>query len=643
MKMQENLLFNYASIVATTLATATALVIIINKLRKRWPVEANCWFCNVNTKIWRSEIDWWQCPSCQQFNGFSEDGDYNYDIPEQRHRSLNDLSIYSASCRPEKPYNHNAETLCRNCNRNEELKLYQMRLLDPLRLSKKEMKSCRKSLEKQYPLCRRCNSLVKSVLRKQSVWLTQYKMLLFKQRPISLIVNNSEKLEKLCRIILIVLSSIIIGFPTSQVLPMVGALLQFFTATRKFNFRSSHHLLLVLIWLGVCTLMPFCGEQLVRLKLRSHWFTLEYITGHQVITFLSTILGFVNATSTSPPSSGPNLSFKKMDTSSSDLNSSRNSSRDELDTYLDEETELQERKSPVNITHLLTSPSPLENPAPIKPVLAPNFKVCNSQLGFARLDSRPEAFNTPLWKDYGSHHKKTSLNDSLRTLSSLSLNERDDKISSRNSKVFETRTYGTTSPDLFKKNSQTLKKFVLSPPKLKSVTQNSWVAGGYWQLGMDRPTLSRSSSQSSGFGSTGSNFPPSREPSVVNDVDRYSVMSDTTLCCNYPNNISPINSFCQYTSSPYRVMGQEIPICISPSPSLMSSTSCGQISQRTLCHSHHVNDQCIKPSPVMMQQSEPPICINHPTTVLTNPSWLPVLVCGSLVFNVIVFCTILLR
>ncbi|XP_063975792.1 uncharacterized protein LOC135161802 [Diachasmimorpha longicaudata] len=641
MEVSEHLLLSCAPIIGTVLATTTAVMIIINKLRLRWPVKVNCWFCNSDTKIWRSETDWWQCPSCDQFNGFTNDGDYNYDIPEQRRRSLNDMSVYSASCRAEKSQMKNEGTLCRNCNRNEEFKLCQMRLLDPLSLSQKEIKKCRQSLEKQYPLCRRCNSLVKSVLQRQSVWLTQYKMLIFKQRPISLIIKNSEKLEKLCRIILIILSSLIIGYPMVQSLAIVGAVLQLFSITRYFNSRNSHNLFLVVIWLGVCWLMPYWGECLVKFKWRSQWLPLEYITGYQVITIASILLGFINATSRTSPN-GLNLSFKKIETSSSNNNLSSNSSIDEFDNYLDRnDMGIQEKKSPVDITHLLTSPSHLESPAPIKPVLTSNFKICNSQLGLASFDSQSDNLEL-LEKRSESYNDKVCLNDSVRTLSNLSLNGREEKISISGSKVFETRTYGTTSPDLFKRNFQTSKKFILSPPKLKSATQNSWVAGGYWQMGIDRPTLSRSSSQSSGFGSTGSNFASSREASVVNDGDRYSVMSDTTLCCNYINNGSPVNSFCQYTSSPYRLMGPEIPICISPSPSLLSNGSCGQVSQRTLCHSHH--DQLIKNSPGVMQQiPEKPVCFNHPTTVFTSPVWLPALVCGSLVFNVIIFCTILLR
>ena len=40
--------------------------------RARWPVKVNCWFCNENTKVWRQHLNWWLCPWCEQYNGFSK-------------------------------------------------------------------------------------------------------------------------------------------------------------------------------------------------------------------------------------------------------------------------------------------------------------------------------------------------------------------------------------------------------------------------------------------------------------------------------------------------------------------------------------------------------------------------------------------
>lgn len=47
-------------------------IIFCSYIRLRWPVKVNCWFCNKNTKIWRQQLNWWMCPYCEQYNGFSK-------------------------------------------------------------------------------------------------------------------------------------------------------------------------------------------------------------------------------------------------------------------------------------------------------------------------------------------------------------------------------------------------------------------------------------------------------------------------------------------------------------------------------------------------------------------------------------------
>lgn len=83
-------------------------------------------------------------------------------------------------------------------------------------------------------------------------------------------------------------------------------------------------------------------------------------------------------------------------------------------------------------------------------------------------------------------------------------------------------------------------KPVLTPPKLKTVTQSPWIAGGFWHNSFDCESpvpensagFSRSSSQSSGFVSQANervNFyslSPSPVNSVYGDADRNSVLSE---------------------------------------------------------------------------------------------------------------------
>ena len=210
--------------------------------------------------------------------------------------------------------------------------------------------------------------------------------------------------------------------------------------------------------------------------------------------------------------------------------------------------------------------------------------------------------------------------------------------------MFETKVYNSSTSTLFSKYNKTNKKSILAPPKLKSATQASWVAGGYWQAGMEPPTLSRSSSQSSGFGSAGSNLGPSREPSVYNDFDQCSVVSDTTQCCcsSRKNSQISFNSDCHLNSlfaRPASPINNQVSNLIH-SPSSINNTL-------PLVHlqinSSPLPDQYLKSSPTLIKHfQQVPVYTGH-TTVITSPIWLPALLCGSLIFNTIVLCTILMH
>lgn len=95
-----------------------------------------------------------------------------------------------------------------------------------------------------------------------------------------------------------------------------------------------------------------------------------------------------------------------------------------------------------------------------------------------------------------------------------------------------------------------IKRPVLTPPKLKNVTQNPWTAGGFWKndisafpISTDINSFSRSSSQSSGFVSTNevvnnqyNSAPASHDHSFNGDAERLSVLSEPAY------HFKPINS-----------------------------------------------------------------------------------------------------
>ncbi|XP_065072781.1 uncharacterized protein LOC135697123 [Ochlerotatus camptorhynchus] len=159
-------------ILATTVVPAMALLFVgaigfanlFLNVRKRFPIRVNCWFCNTNTRVPYESSNSWCCQSCTQYNGFTQDGDYNREIPAQYQCRLNprsnitddDKISYAA------PYNG----LCFGCNRNQELKIHQLASFVPEVEENydEEVNEYRRQLEQVYKLCSRCERVVKRTL-----------------------------------------------------------------------------------------------------------------------------------------------------------------------------------------------------------------------------------------------------------------------------------------------------------------------------------------------------------------------------------------------------------------------------------------------------------------------------------------------
>lgn len=85
--------------------------------RKRFPITVNCWFCNFNTKVPYNNQNSFSCPACKQYNGFTTDGEYNRDIPEQHYSKLNASNSNYCQKADLRLTAHNG--LCDACNRNQ--------------------------------------------------------------------------------------------------------------------------------------------------------------------------------------------------------------------------------------------------------------------------------------------------------------------------------------------------------------------------------------------------------------------------------------------------------------------------------------------------------------------------------------------
>ncbi|XP_029162508.1 uncharacterized protein LOC114934061 [Nylanderia fulva] len=582
-----NLSFDRVSAFAPALLILVMCLTIFHRLKVRWPVMVNCWFCNESSKVWRQHLNWLLCPWCEQYNGFSKNGDYTYDIPEQYAAS----KVSPRYCRLEQRDSRNAISkghLCADCNKRESLKLLELSNFEPKseRRYNAELKNFKDYLEKRYSLCENCKLTVQNVLSKQALWLTRYKMSFFRQRPIRLLISNARRSEAVFRVIskLLILA---IGCNQDLVwLPIAGLFFHLCACWTSLRKRKRTDVLLMLLWLFTIILVSVKD-----FTLQNVWFTAEHIVQYRMITMCAVIMGFLSMKPTSYKNTINSVAFKKI----------------------------KPRSQPV-ATPLLRNDSESKNNISNGILnVEPSSIFATGEVPFTEVKSHSAMLRQKLstiTRDNDNHLNFVSQNNSPdgcglnHSLSTLFLNEDSPRYGKSTARVapaiFERKVYSATnSENLFRRSSST-RRYVLSPPKLRSVTQTSWVAGGYWQEGhamtSTPPTLSRSSSQSSGFGSAGSsNFAPSREPSV-HELDRCSVVSDATRWSYH----APRGN---HASSPSRMTGEE------------QEMNPGSRSELTpTFQGHHTT-----------------------TTIVASSGWLSALLCGSLILNMIVLCATLLR
>ncbi|RWS25701.1 transmembrane protein 201-like protein, partial [Leptotrombidium deliense] len=86
--------------------------------KELFKVTVSCWFCNEYTKVERKHRNSWICSRCEQYNGFSESGDYNMVIRAQLDCQLNSKRF----CVPNY-YQSWKNGLCEDCNTNQQIKI----------------------------------------------------------------------------------------------------------------------------------------------------------------------------------------------------------------------------------------------------------------------------------------------------------------------------------------------------------------------------------------------------------------------------------------------------------------------------------------------------------------------------------------
>lgn len=162
----------YSGVGASAFLAGGALIYRIATRKKPTHAKVNCWFCNENTVVPYVIRNSWDCPNCEQYNGFQENGDYNKPILAQYNAQLN----YSASGNPPSPetppsqWVNSQMLLCKKCNKNQSVKIKQLASFIPKDDDNydEEIEAYKHHLEQTYKLCRPCQTVVEYYIKYQN-------------------------------------------------------------------------------------------------------------------------------------------------------------------------------------------------------------------------------------------------------------------------------------------------------------------------------------------------------------------------------------------------------------------------------------------------------------------------------------------
>ncbi|XP_045155058.1 transmembrane protein 201 [Echinops telfairi] len=142
-------------------------------IRKPTHTLVNCWFCNQDTVVPYGNRNCWDCPHCEQYNGFQENGDYNKPIPAQYLEHLNHgVSSVPSPQDPSQPQQWVSSQilLCKRCSHHQTTKIKQLAAFAPREESRydEEIEVYRHHLEQTYKLCRPCQAAVEHYIKHQN-------------------------------------------------------------------------------------------------------------------------------------------------------------------------------------------------------------------------------------------------------------------------------------------------------------------------------------------------------------------------------------------------------------------------------------------------------------------------------------------
>lgn len=537
-------------------ATCLAGAVTYSVLAPYMKCTVNCHFCNYNAKVARSSRNSWTCPSCDQYNGFTEDGDYNKPMDFR-------TPATSTVTKPKKPAENG---LCRKCNLNQELKISQ---LSSFTGEGRELEEYKDHLERVYRLCGSCDEFLANRLSSQDSILApgviEHKLetsrlhqweVRTQPSPALRFLRDSQILVSI--VLFCVLSQPSLNVSYVRFLPLrMIALLENVASELSYHSEFIRMFLVILLALLSTCLIRVKPESLGSLLLLASAFLnlspVLQLTGSGLFATV-VLLAPIRISKQSKPGRKRRIvdtyssrfiesDTEDLDREESDSNLSRSSGNKSFTGVLTESASLlfSNLQTPaVNVSPVvkINSSPPLNYSSP---VFGP--RISSPMSGKAQLVK----MSSPILRSgegVSLNHEFSIDNSRDCDLASLTLGEEEPVRVSRADSHFSPRLY---SPE----NSSGI-RFNPSRPVLKPSKLASWVAGGYWTPPTTQifgETISRSSSQSSGFVSASvpslhdfslnqplnyASLPSSPVNSVYGDVDRFSVLSEPMMKLQAP-------------------------------------------------------------------------------------------------------------
>lgn len=141
--------------------------------------KVTCWFCNQDSQVFLLNKNAWTCETCNQYNGFNKDGDYNRAIPEMQqesHKQYCRTMTRPNSASSGAAHHESVNLLCDKCNNLQELKLKELSQFDTKNEENfdEEYKIFKSKLDHIYDICKLCKLKLQNHLQSQDKQIGAY-------------------------------------------------------------------------------------------------------------------------------------------------------------------------------------------------------------------------------------------------------------------------------------------------------------------------------------------------------------------------------------------------------------------------------------------------------------------------------------